>query len=96
MPFDHWDLLSVCALGAIVSYCAGASRRAVPIQFVPHLLPKWQSDFAPVLDAVLFACVGALVAYVATQPATPPQALAAGFGWTGLLNIGIARGRRTK
>ena len=38
------------------------------------------------LDAILTAFLGALIAYFSIEPTTKPQAVAAGLAFTGILN----------
>jgi hypothetical protein len=50
-------------------------------------IPLWQLHvYAAALEPVLFVALGAFVAVGFVQPATIPQAIAAGIGWTGLFS----------
>jgi hypothetical protein len=79
-------LIFYAAVGAFVLYCKLRSEEHRTIEFIPHLAPRWKSRWRPACEAVTFSLIGGFVSYALVQPATLPQALAAGLGWTGLVS----------
>ena len=88
----NWRLYFFAGVGAFVLYCKLRSEGRRVIQFLPVLAPTWNSPSLPFTEAVIFAVVGAIVSVALLQPATVPQALSAGLGWTGLLTA-ISKGK---
>ena len=84
IEFQHYIISGV---GAITLYFKLKSSGKDVIQFLPHFKSSWaEAPFARLIDALLFTLIGALIGTILTQPETPQQALAAGLGWTGLIN----------
>src|SRR4051794_34409578 len=78
-------LLSACA-GALVLYCKLRSDGRPVIQLFAHVAPDWQSRWKPACELLFFTVIGGVVSYGLVQPVSVPQAIAAGLGWTGLVN----------
>jgi len=81
-----WQSYLVSAVGALVLYCVLNTWGKNIVEFLPHLVPHWRSKWTPTVEALLFVGLGALVAQ-GVGPLTFPQALSAGFGWTGLMSF---------
>lgn len=88
----NWQFNFFAGVGAFVLYCKLRSEGRRVIQFLPVVAPTCNSPFLPFMEAVVFSLVGAIVSVALLQPATIPQALSAGLGWTGLLTA-ISKGK---
>ncbi len=73
--------------GALVLFFKMQSGRSKPgISILGYIHPPLESNpFGRVLEALLFASLGALLGTIIAQPVNPQQAIAAGLGWTGLI-----------
>jgi hypothetical protein len=60
--------------------------------FLRTVAPGHHDVFYARLDFVLVTVFGSIIGYIAFMPETPFQALAAGFGWVGTMNVLIAQG----
>ena len=81
------ELFALCGAGAAVLYFRQKTSGHAVVGFLVHINGRFaRTTNGKLLEAALFTMVGALVSGVLTQPSNPPQALAAGLGWTGLLS----------
>ncbi len=87
-----WHLNLFAGVGAFVLYCKLRSEGRKVIQFLPVVAPNWNPSWLPLFEAVIFSIVGGIVSVALLQPATIPQALSAGLGWTGLITA-ISKGK---
>ena len=92
MPDGNWSLVFFAGIGAFVLYCKLKSEERKVIQFLPVVAPEWKPSFLPLFEAVIFSVIGGVVSCGLLQPATIPQALSAGLGWTGLITA-LSKGK---
>jgi hypothetical protein len=57
------------------------------INFLRRMVPDRTDTFYFRFDFILMSCVGTVIGLIAFSPTEIYQALAAGFGWTGALNV---------
>src|SRR5215468_8725991 len=57
------------------------------INFLKKMIPNRSDTFYYRTDFVLMSCSGALIGLITFSPQGIYQALAAGFGWTGAMNV---------
>jgi hypothetical protein len=59
--------------------------------FLRNILPDRQPSFYYRLDFILMSFTGAFIGYITFKPQDIYQALAAGFGWAGAMNVLLKR-----
>jgi hypothetical protein len=94
--FFTWPFLtqySLTLFGAMAMYVFSLHKGFHgAVAFLRTVAPGHQDVFYARLDFVLSTVIGSIIGYIAFMPATPFQALAAGFGWVGTMNVLIAQG----
>jgi lipid-A-disaccharide synthase-like uncharacterized protein len=78
----------IAMLGAIVTYLfASSNGRESTVPRLKQLLPGKSDTFYYRTDFVFVILVGSAIGYIFFIPQDPIQALAAGCGWVGALNV---------
>ena len=75
------------AIGVIFLYCKWGRER-IRTFALSEILDLWtteQTTSRMAAELIIFVVLGCIVAIGVVDPDTPPQALTAGLGWTGLM-----------
>jgi hypothetical protein len=64
------------------------------VEFLEHFFPGRSKPFYDRLDFFIVSFAGAMIGTIFYNPASSLQALAAGFGWVGAVNVLMHKGRR--
>jgi hypothetical protein len=64
--------------------------------FLRTVAPGHEDVFYARTDFVLVTVFGSIIGYIAFTPTTSFQALVAGFGWVGTMNVLIAQGSNAR
>ncbi|HEU4560554.1 MAG TPA: hypothetical protein VFS20_22070 [Longimicrobium sp.] len=58
-----------------------------PVSFLKRVLPGREQVFYDRLDFAVVVTAGSIIGYIFFSPASELEALAAGFGWVGAINV---------
>jgi hypothetical protein len=64
------------------------------VPFLKKVFPGHGAVFYNRLDCILVICFGSIIGTIFFAPSSAIQALAAGFGWVGAINILISQGEK--
>lgn len=86
------SLYIVSAIGAFVLYFTMQAKGNITVEILAFINPNWkESPWCRFFESIIFSLLGSFIAVLLTQPSNYQQAIAAGLGWTGLLNGAINR-----
>ena len=84
------SMIAYSALGTIFLYCKWGRKR-IRVYVLSEILDIWtteQTKSRMAIELTIFVVLGCTLAIGLVGPTTPPQAFAAGLGWTSLLATG--------